>query len=92
MAAYHLMRGRLRVLLDNGETDRGTVVEANLGTYKGLYMPIVEPEDPEDPTAPRVCNNHVVFVPENTTEVEVEGITYKIMNMDAIVALICDEE
>lgn len=93
MAAYHLMRGRLRVLVDDDAENRGIVVEANLGTYMGLYMPIVEPEDPEDPedpTAPRVYNNHVVFIKELAAEVEVDGTVYVVMNMDAVVALITD--
>lgn len=85
--AIHLMRGRLRVLLDEGKTDTGTVVEANLGMYPGLLMPLVQPENPEDPAEPRVYNNHVIFAPEMTTEVEIEGVTYVLMTTEAILAL-----
>ncbi len=91
MTTYNLMRGRLIVLPDAGSSNTGTVVQSNLGMYRGLYMPREDaPGDPNDPWLSRVYNNHIVFVPEMTTEIEIDGITHKVMNMDAVVALISD--
>lgn len=89
MATYHLMRGRLIVLPDAGSDTTGVVIESNLGTYRGLYMPRESPpSDPNDQWPFRIPNLHVVFIKEMTAEIEIDGTVHKVMNMDAIVALI----
>lgn len=88
--SIELMKGRLLVLLDDGEDDRGVIFQSNLGGYSGLVVPRELPEDPEDPIPPIEQYNHIIFVKEMATEIEVDGVAYQAIHRDAIVAVITD--
>lgn len=85
-----LLPYRLRVLPDNGQGNTGRIVEENLrGNPCLLDRP--EPENPEDPIPPPVLHDHIVFVKEMSSEVEVDSVTYRVMHINAVLATINGE-
>ena len=80
--AFHLLKFRVRVELDEGKTNMGTIVEANLGGYPGLH---VEPQTGvEDP----VSHTHIAFLESGAEPVTVGGDPFVVMHMHNILAYI----
>ena len=91
---FNLLQNRVRVLVDEGSTTTGVIVENKLQGYGGLTNHIAsEPsENPEDPPMeiPPTVHNHIVFIKEMVVEVEIDAVSYLIMAIDAIVGYITD--
>lgn len=83
----NLLAYRVRVLVDENSNTTGMIVENNLRNYCGLLdrHPSGDPEIPDDPPTQ---HNHIAFIKELTTEVEIDGETYLVMGINAIVGYI----
>ena len=79
------------VLLDEGSTNTGTVFQSDLAGYRGFTHPIAVPEDPDSPYLPVESYDHVVFVKEMATEVEIDDVSYQAMHRNAVIGVITDD-
>lgn len=88
--SYLLLDNRLLVLLDAGEDDRGMIVQSDLRSHRDFTVPAnsYDPENPPDPLPADTDYNHVVFVKEMATEIEIDGVSYRGMHKNAVVAII----
>ena len=84
-----LLPYRLIVLPSNGVGNTGHITEENLRGYPCL-LDHPSPEDPDDPPIPPVVHDHIVFCKELSTEVEIEGVTHRVMHIHAVLAIIED--
>ncbi len=82
--AFTLLKFRVRVELDAGKTNMGTIVEENLGGYPGLFV------NPQTGVEAPVRYTHIVFLKEGAEEIEVDGETFVVMHMHNILAYISD--
>ena len=91
---FNLLQDRVRVLADEGSDTVGVIVENKLQGYGGLtnHIASLPPENPEDPPIeiPPTVHNHIVFTKEMTAEVEIDGVSYLVMTVGAIVGYITD--
>lgn len=89
-----LLTGRLLVTLDEGKENIGTVVRHNYLGNTEMMVPRVVPEvmpgEEPPPTPESAYYDHIVFVKEMSDEVEIEGVTYIGMSLDAVIAVIPD--
>lgn len=85
--AFHLLKFRVRVELDDGKTNMGTIVEENLGSWPGLVEnhPSGDPEIPDDPPT---IHNHIAFLESGAEVVTVGGDPFVVMHMHNILAYI----
>lgn len=82
--AFTLIKYRVRVELDEGKTNMGTIVEANLGGYPGLHT---EPQTGvEDP----VSHTHIAFLESGAQACTIDGEPFVVMHMHNILAYITD--
>ena len=90
-----LVSGRLLVTLDEGKDNVGRIVQHDCQGEARLMIPRagpVVPEGEEPPIVPEMeYYDHVVFVKEMSDDVEVDGVTYVGMGIDAILAVIPDD-
>lgn len=84
---FTLLPYRVRVTLDEGKTNIGTIVESNLRGYNSLANGQIS-ENPEDPDPPDILHQHIVFVREGADEVEIDGVTYLVMHITSILGYI----
>ena len=91
---FNLLQDRVRVLVDEGSDATGIIVENKLQGYGGLTNHIASepPENPEDPPIeiPPTVHNHIVFIKEMAAEVEIDGTSYLVMTVNAIVGYMTD--
>jgi len=90
--SFKLLDNQLLVLVDEGETNIGRIVQNNFRTQREFKVPAdwYDPENPPDPLPEPTENTHVVFVREMADEVEIDGITYMGMHKNAVIGLIPD--
>ena len=87
--AFNLIRGRLLILPDTGKDDRGVIYKSNLGGWRCLEIS-PEPTEPGE-FSPQIENyNHIIFIKEMATEIEIDGVTYLAMHRNAIVGILTD--
>ena len=78
--AFTLLKFRLRVQLDEGKTNMGTIVEHNLGGYPGLFVnPPIGLNDPE-------IHTHIAFLESGAEAVTVDGDPFIVMHIDNVLA------
>ncbi len=82
-----LLPYRIIVLPDNGQGNTGRIVEENLRGNPWL-LDHPEPENPEDPPPVPVLHDHIVFVKELSTEMEIDSVTHRIMHINAVLCTI----
>ncbi len=82
--AFTLIKYRVRVELDDGKTNMGTIVEENLGGYPGLF--VNSQTGVEDP----VRYTHIAFLESGAEEVTIDGNPFVVMHMHNILAYITD--
>ncbi len=80
--AFNLLKFRVRVELDAGKTNMGTIVEENLGGYPGLF--VNPPFGPDDP----VNHTHIAFLESGAEAVTIGGDPFVVMHMHNILAYI----
>ncbi len=89
MAELQLVSGRVLVALDAGKVNIGRIVQHTCEGESRLMIPYGEiPEG--DPSPERQRYDHIVFIKEMSDEVEIDGVTYLGMSVDAILAVIPD--
>ncbi len=80
--AFHLLKFRVRVELDDGKTNMGTIVDENLGGYPGLFTsPQTGVDDP-------VRQTHIAFLESGAEPVTIDGDPFVVMHMHNILAYI----
>ena len=80
--AFHLLEYRVRVQLDSGKTNMGTIVEYNLGGWPGLFTaPQVGVGDPD-------IHTHIAFLESGAEPVTIGGDPFVVMHMHNILAYI----
>ncbi len=82
--AFTLIKFRVRVELDEGKTNMGTIVEENLGGYPGLH------ESPQTGVEDPVNHTHIAFLESGAEPVTVDGDPFVVMHMHNILAYITD--
>ena len=82
--AFTLLKFRVRVKLDDGKTNMGTIVEENLGGYPGLF--VSPPFGEGDP----VNHTHIAFLESGAEPVTIGGDPFVVMHMHNILAYITD--
>lgn len=88
MANPQLVSGRIRVMLDEDKENVGRIVQH---TCKGEARLMIIPEQQEVPPVAEIeYYDHIVFVKEMSDEIEIDGVTYLGMSVDAIIAVIPD--
>lgn len=89
-----LLSGRLLVTLDEGKNNIGRIVQHKCEGDPNLKIPrevvVVPPDEEPPPVLEQEWYDHVIFVKEMTSEVEIDGVTYVGMKADAIIAVITD--
>ena len=89
MAEPQLVSGRVLVALDTGKLNVGRIVQHTCEGESRLMIPYGE--NPEgDPLPERQRYDHIVFIKEMSDEVEIGGVPYLSMSVDAILAVIPD--
>lgn len=85
--AFHLLKFRVRVELDDGKTNMGTIVEKNLGGWASLTEtnPSGDPEIPDDPPT---HHDHIAFLESGAEAVTIDGEPFVVMHMHNILAYI----
>ena len=80
--AFHLLEYRVRVELDAGKTNMGTIVEENLDGWPGLRTgPQVGESEP-------VNHTHIAFLESGAEAITVGGDPFVVMHMHNILAYI----
>ena len=88
--AFKLLPFRVRVELDDGKTNMGTIVEHNLQGYKGLTTP--NPSgDPEIPDDPPTFHTHIAFLESGAEAVTVDGDPFVVMHRHNILAYMTED-
>lgn len=80
--AFTLIKYRVRVQLDEGKTNMGTIVEENLGGYPGLFV------NPQSGVEDPVRYTHIAFLESGAEEVTIDGDPFVVMHMHNILAYI----
>ncbi len=80
--AFTLLKYRVRVELDAGKTNMGTIVEENLGGYPGLYI------EPQSGVNDPVRHTHIAFLESGAEPVTIGGDPFVVMHMHNILAYI----
>ena len=85
--AFTLLPFRVRVVLDDGKTNMGTIVEHQLSGYPGLVEnhPSGDPEVPDDPPT---YHAHIAFLESGAEGVTIGGEQFVVMHMHNILAYI----
>jgi len=85
--AFTLLPFRVRVELDAGKTNMGTVVEHTLRGYPGLIEahPSGDPDVPDDPPT---IHTHVAFLESGAEAVTVDGNPFVVMHIRNVLAYI----
>lgn len=86
--SYSLPYGRILVKLDDGETDKGTIVESNCEGYRLLSYPMIYDEygHPTEPDPP--YHTHIVFCEALSVSRDVGGLPHAAMHLNAIVGFL----
>ena len=90
MAEPQLVDGRVLVTLDEGKQNVGRIVQHTCEGESRLMVPYGEIPEGE-PTPPRQRYDHVVFTREMSGNVTINGVTYRGMSCDALIAVIPDD-
>jgi hypothetical protein len=80
--AFHLLKYRVRVQLDAGKTNMGTIVESNLGGWPGLYT------EPQAGVGNPDSYTHIAFLESGAEVVTIDGDPFVVMHMHNILAYI----
>lgn len=83
----NLLPYRVSVVLDQGKTNIGKIVDHNLRSHPFLFE-YPEPANPGDPKPSPIFHDHVIFIENMTSMVTVGGIDYYGMHVSAIVGYI----
>lgn len=94
MANPLLVSGRVLVTLDEGQQNVGRIVQHTCEGEARLMITSEPQEVPIGEEPPPVAEieryDHIVFIKEMSDEVEIDGVTYLAMSVDAILAVIPD--
>ncbi len=90
MAEPQIVTGRVLVTLDDGKDNVGRIVQHTCQSESRLMIPFGEIPEGEPPPE-RQRYDHIVFVKEMSDEVEIAGVPYVGMSVDAILAVIPDD-
>ena len=94
MAEPKLVYERVLVTLDEGKLNIGRIVQHTCPGESRLMIPRVpqdvQPGEDPQPVPEMLWYDHIVFVKEMSDEVEIDGVSYVGMSVDAILAVIPD--
>ena len=91
MAEPQLVTGRLLVTLDAGSQNVGRIIQHRCEGESRLMILPAPPVPPGDPIPDIERYDHIVFVREMSGNVTINGVTYRGMSCDAVIAVIPDD-
>ncbi len=91
MLEPQIVSGRLLVTLDAGKENVGRIIQHKCNAEARLMVLPAPPVPEGEPTPAIAYYDHIVFVKEMSDEVEVGGVPYIGMSVDAILAVIPDD-
>ena len=94
MGQPQIVQDRLLVTLDEGKLNVGRIVQSLCQGEARLMIPrvpeVIQPGEDAQPVPEMQWYDHIVFVKEMSDEVEIDGVSYVGMSVDAIIAVIPD--